>query len=113
MGNRIKSPRKNDIERESVGTRVLNPNASEASYKPKQCSNRKNKLKNNVLFIFFGGFWLGGFYPGIVIMRNKNIYYCTNKMQGILVILFQCNFLVFREDFRANRGRYDYCYSNI
>ena len=57
-GNRKKSPRKklpgknppeniplNDVEREPVETRVLNPNASEASYKPKQRSYRKPKLK--------------------------------------------------------------------
>ena len=42
-----------DVEREPVPTRVLNPNASEASYKPKQRSYRKTKL------IFFVG---GDFY---------------------------------------------------
>ena len=35
----------NAVEREPVPTRVLNPNASEASYKPKQRSYRKMKLK--------------------------------------------------------------------
>ena len=35
----------NAVERELVPTRVLNPNASEASYKPKQRSYRKTKLK--------------------------------------------------------------------
>ena len=35
----------NAVERESVPTRVLNPNASEASYKLKQRSYRKTKLK--------------------------------------------------------------------
>ena len=35
----------NAVEREPVLTRVLNPNASEASYKPKQRSYRKTKLK--------------------------------------------------------------------
>ena len=34
----------NAVEREPVPTRVLNPNASEASYKPKHRSNR-NVLK--------------------------------------------------------------------
>ena len=34
----------NAVEREPVLTRVLNPNASEASYKPKQRSYRKTKL---------------------------------------------------------------------
>ena len=35
----------NAVECEPVPTRVLNPNASEASYKPKQRSYRKTKLK--------------------------------------------------------------------
>ena len=35
----------NVVEREPVPTRVLNPNASEASYKPKQRSYRKTNLK--------------------------------------------------------------------
>ena len=35
----------NAVEREPVPTRVLNTNASEASYKPKQCSYRKTNLK--------------------------------------------------------------------
>ena len=43
----------NAVEREHVLTRVLKPNASEASYKPKQRSYRKTKL------IFFSG----GFLP--------------------------------------------------
>ena len=51
----------NAVEREPVETRVLNPNASEASYKPKQRSYRKTKL-----IFFWGGFWSGGFYPGTV-----------------------------------------------
>ena len=63
-----KSPQKiplNAVERESVPTRVLNPNASEASYKPKQRSYRKTKLKKLLLSFYFSvGFWSGGFYPG-------------------------------------------------
>ena len=41
----------NAVEREPVETRVLNPTASEASYKPKQRSyrKRKNELKKKVL----------------------------------------------------------------
>ena len=35
----------NAVERKPVPIRVLNPNASEASYKPKQRSYRKTKLK--------------------------------------------------------------------
>ena len=49
----------NAVEREPVETRVLNPNASEASYKPKQRSYKKTKLKK-IIFLFFSG----GFYPG-------------------------------------------------
>ena len=39
----------NAVEREPVETRVLNPTASEASYKPKQRSYRKTDLKKKVL----------------------------------------------------------------
>ena len=45
---------KNAVQQEPVPTRVLNPNASEASYKPKQHSYRKMKL------IFFSGGILSG-----------------------------------------------------
>ena len=64
FGNRIKSPRQksprkktaekirlNAVEREPVEPRVLNPNASEASYKPKQRSYKKTKLR---IFFFWG-----------------------------------------------------------
>ena len=49
----------NAVEREPVPTRVLNPNASETSYKLKQRSYRKTKLH------FFSR---GGFYPGTFII---------------------------------------------
>ena len=39
----------NAVEREPVETRVLNPTASEASYKPKQRSCRTTNLKKKVL----------------------------------------------------------------
>ena len=39
----------NAVEREPVETRVLNPIASEASYKPKQRSIQKNESKKKVL----------------------------------------------------------------
>ena len=39
----------NVVEHEPVPSRVLNPNASEASYKPKQRSYRRTNLKKNVL----------------------------------------------------------------
>ena len=60
----------NAVEREPVPTRVFNPNASEASYKPKQRGYRKTKQrKKNLLLSFFGwilvrGILSGGFYPG-------------------------------------------------
>ena len=57
----------NAVEREPVETRVLNPNASEASYKPKQRSYRKTKLKKNNIFyfiLFFGGILVGGILSG-------------------------------------------------
>ena len=56
----------NAVEREPVPTRVLKLNASEASYKPKQRSYRKTKLKQIFFHFYFfsGGFWSGGFYPG-------------------------------------------------
>ena len=39
----------NAVEREPAPTRVLNPNAREASYKPKQRSYRKTKLKKRAI----------------------------------------------------------------
>ena len=39
----------NAAEREPVETRVLNPTASEASYKPKQRSYRTTNLKNTLI----------------------------------------------------------------
>ena len=45
----------NAVEREPVPTRVLNPNASEATYKPNQRSYRKT--------------WAGGNFPGGSIPR--------------------------------------------
>ena len=39
----------NAVERKPVETRVLNPTASEASYKPKQRSFRTTNLKKKVL----------------------------------------------------------------
>ena len=39
----------NAVQREPVETRVLNPTASEASYKPKQRNYRTTNLKKKVL----------------------------------------------------------------
>ena len=58
----------NAVEHEPVPTRVLNHNASEASYKPKQRSYRKTKL----IFLYFfqgdfsRGYFVGGIYPGTI-----------------------------------------------
>jgi len=96
---RIKSPRKislNAVEREPVETRVLNPNASEASYKPEQRSYRKTKLrKNNFLFFFSGGFWSGGFYPGTIFsiwydQSNLNITSLQTKKSISKYKQFRC-----------------------
>merc|ERR1719154_174056 len=45
----------NAIEREPVPTRVLNPNASEASYKRKQRSYRKTKVNKKTVGENTGG----------------------------------------------------------
>ena len=45
---RIKSPEKipfNVVDSKPVPTKVVNPNASKSSYKPKQRSHRKTELK--------------------------------------------------------------------
>ena len=66
----------NAVEREPVETRVLNPNACEANYKPKQRSYKKTKLKNNyffILFFFRGDFGRGDFVGGIL-SRNRYLY---------------------------------------
>ena len=87
-GNRIKSPRKksprkNPFECRSAPTcwdyRFLNPNANEASYKPKQRSCRKTKLKL-LLFFFFGWILSGGFYPGTL---GKT---CGDRWTKIIII---------------------------
>ena len=65
----------NAVERESVETRVLNPNATEVSYKPKQRSYRKTKLKNIIIIIFFwGGFLVGGILSGNPTMQCRICY---------------------------------------
>ena len=65
----------NAVEREPVETRVLNPIASEASYKPEQRGYRKTKLKLFIYFFFFGGILAGGilsggFYPGTQMLER-------------------------------------------
>ena len=67
----------NAVEREPVPTRVLNPNATEASYKPKQRSYKKTKLKKKKFFFFFSG----GFYPG-------TIYICIHVCLFIHIYLY-------------------------
>ena len=62
----------NAVEREPVPTRVLNPNASEASYKPKQRSYRKTKLIFFYFTFFSWGFWSGGICRGNFIREPFN-----------------------------------------
>ena len=61
----------NAVERKPVETRVLNPNASETSYKPEQ-----RKKDNFFVFIFFRGDFgrgdfVGGFCRGDFILEPK------------------------------------------
>ena len=63
----------NAVEREPVPTRVLNPNASEASYKPKQRRYRKTKL-NFLFFIII--FFSGRFLPRTCQSYNDLAYSC-------------------------------------
>ena len=78
----------NDVEREPVPTRVLNPNGSEASYKPKQRSYRKTKQKKNIfLFLFlFGGILVGGIFPwnhSRQAIRYAGVIKCNNLPEYI------------------------------
>ena len=73
----------NAVEREPVSTRVLNPNASQASYKPKQRSYRKTKLERIIFLftIFFGGI-LSGNPPDQPNEINKQINTMVNVRCG-------------------------------
>ena len=76
----------NAVEREPVETRVLNPIASEASYKPKLRSYRKTK---QFFFLFFsGGFWSGGFCRGDL-SGNPNIVLHYIYTMWLFVLLFE------------------------
>ena len=82
----------NTVEPEPVPTRVLNPNASKASYKSKQRSYRKTKLKKLFFYFYFfrgdfgRGDFVGVFYPGtglqIVFVGKPNVYF-TRIYDGI------------------------------
>ena len=54
----------NAVEREPVPTKVLNPTASKASYKPKQRSYRKMKLIKKNRGDFSRGDFVGGILSG-------------------------------------------------
>ena len=69
----------NAVEREPVETRVLNPTAREASYKPKQRSYRKTKLKKLFLLLFF----FGGFCRGDFILEPVKRCYVENLCNDI------------------------------
>ena len=67
----------NAVEREHIPNRVLNPTASEASYKPKQCSYGKINLKKKIIInwgdhptggISWGGNSTGG-SAGVTILQ--------------------------------------------
>ena len=72
----------NAVEREPVETRVLNPNASEASYKPKQRSCRKTKL------IFLFSFFSGGFCRGDFILEPFSLY--TEMDSCLYMSMYTC-----------------------
>ena len=63
----------NAVERESVETRVLNPTASEASYKPKQRSYRKTNLKKKVLAPYSPGAKMSGAESRAPNRRRRNV----------------------------------------
>ena len=63
----------NTVECEPVPTRVLNPNASEASYKPKQRSYRKTNLKKKVLAPDSPGAQMSGAETTTLKQRRRNV----------------------------------------
>ena len=71
----------NAVECEPVPTRVLNPNASEASYESKQRRYRKTKLKKKkFIYIFFrGDFGSGDFVGGISSWNRINAMQLFDK----------------------------------
>ena len=77
----------NAVEREPVPTRVLNPNVSEASYKPKERNYRKMKL---TFFFFSGGYFPGDFYlepfEGFISRHvASSLLYTTTQRPGGMV----------------------------
>ena len=75
------------VEREPVPTRVLNPNASEASYKPKQRNYRKMKLERLLFcFNFSGGFWSEGFCRGDFIREPCRCVGCGIESREICFV---------------------------
>ena len=77
----------NAVEREPVETRVLNPTASEASYKPKQLSYRKINLKKKVLAPDSPGAEMSGAetYPTLESLGCRSCLVCMTGIRGICV----------------------------
>merc|ERR1719452_359327 len=78
----------NAVEREPVETRVLNPNASEASYKPKQRGYKKTKLKKIFISIFFRGDFVGGILSwnllSVVLLIKVQEVHCVSEAKFLL-----------------------------
>ena len=63
----------NAVEREAVPTRAFNPNASEASYKPKQRSYIKTNLKKKILAPNGPGTEMSGAETAVTNRRRQNV----------------------------------------
>ena len=63
----------NAVEREPVETRVLNPTASEASYKPEQRSYRTMNLKKKVLALNSPGAEMSGAETAAPNRQRQNV----------------------------------------
>ena len=77
----------NAVERGPFPTRVLNPNASEAGYKPKQRSYRKTKLNYSVI-IFPGDFGRGDF-----IREPGDIIYSMTLAACVIYPIIECRII--------------------
>ena len=76
----------NAVEHKPVSTRVLNPNASEVSYKPKQQKNRKTKLKLFSLLWYESSICLGANFPRHETSRTPDFYLGRIQFQHVFVL---------------------------